>query len=523
MQPPKYPSLAEFYQGRTLFITGATGFMGKILLEKLLRSCPEVECIYLLMRAKRGQQPRSRLDTLLSNPIFDEVRKMRPEAFSKLRVVAGDVSEDGLGLKDPDLRAEVLASVSVFFHCAACVRFDMTLKYALTFNTKGTKRVLEFCSQIEKLESLVYVSTSYCHCDRDVLGEEPYEAPFEPEKLFQCIDWLQDDLVQLITPKLIGNLPNTYAFSKSLCEKLVTDASKVMPVAIARPSIVTAALNEPIPGYVDNLNGPTGLLLGAGKGVLRSMHCKPAYKADLIPVDLACNGLIVIAWHLANARPEHGPLVVNLTTTERNAVSWGEIIEFGRKNIYKYPFSGGVWWPDGSIKNSKLAHDLCVIFFHTIPAYMIDCLAVLCRQKPFMVNIQKRLQGGLDLLQYYTTKEWNFTNKKIVEISEQLTQDERECFNTDVKSIQWETYVRDMLLGIRKFILKDDNSTLPAARRHMNRLYWLDRGFRVFVLLMFFWMLISSFGLFNFAQEESFASTTCEAPSEPLGVCESAV
>lgn len=67
---------------------------------------------------------------------------------------------------------------------------------------------------------------------------------------------------------------------------------------------VTAALNEPLPGYVDNLNGPTGLLLGAGKGVLRSMHCKPAYKADLIPVDLACNGLIVIAWHLANERQE---------------------------------------------------------------------------------------------------------------------------------------------------------------------------------------------------------------------------
>jgi alcohol-forming fatty acyl-CoA reductase len=66
--------------------------------------------------------------------------------------------------------------------------------------------------------------------------------------------------------------------------------------------LVTAALNEPLPGYVDNLNGPTGLLLGAGKGVLRSMHCKPAYMADLIPVDLACNGLIVIAWHLANER-----------------------------------------------------------------------------------------------------------------------------------------------------------------------------------------------------------------------------
>lgn len=86
-----------------------------------------------------------------------------------------------------------------------------------------------------------------------------------------------------------------------------------------------------------------------------------------------------------------------------------------------------------------------------------------------MVNIQKRLQGGLDLLQYYTTKEWNFTNKKIVEICSKLDPSEKECFNTDVKSVQWETYVRDMLLGTRKFILKDDMSSMPKARRHLNR------------------------------------------------------
>ncbi|XP_059482551.1 putative fatty acyl-CoA reductase CG5065 [Neocloeon triangulifer] len=489
----KYPSLTGFYEGRSLFVTGATGFMGKILVEKLLRSCPDVGCIYLLMRPKRGQQPKTRLDSLLNNPIFDQIRKENPGVFEKLRLVCGDVSEDGLGIEDQEVRQELLEKVSVVFHCAACVRFDMTLRYALTFNTKGTKRVLDLCSKMTKLESFVYVSTSYCHCDRDVLGEEPYDAPFEPEQLFECVDWLQDDMVQLITPKLIGNLPNTYAFSKCLSEKLVTDASKIMPVAIARPSIVTAAFSEPIPGYVDNLNGPTGLLLGAGKGVLRSMHCKPAYKADLIPVDLACNGLIVIAWHLANCRPSEGPLVVNLTTTERNPVSWGEIIEYGRKFIYMYPFSGVVWWPDGSIKNSKLAHEFCVIFFHIIPAYLIDCLAVLFRHKPFMVNIQKRLQGGLDLLQYYTTKEWNFTNRRIVEICDKLEPSERECFTTDVKRVQWDTYVRDMLLGTRRFILKDDISSLPKAKRHMNRLYWLDRAFRIFVYFMIFWMIYSSF------------------------------
>ncbi len=59
---------------------------------------------------------------------------------------------------------------------------------------------------------------------------------------------------------------------------------------------VIPAWEEPIPGWVDNLNGPTGLLTAAGKGVLRTMHCNGKYDADLIPVDVVCNGLIAIAW-----------------------------------------------------------------------------------------------------------------------------------------------------------------------------------------------------------------------------------
>jgi len=47
------------------------------------------------------------------------------------------------------------------------------------------------------------------------------------------------------------------------------------------------------------LNGPTGLLIGAGKGVIRSMHCNGNYHAEVIPVDKAINALIVIACKLA--------------------------------------------------------------------------------------------------------------------------------------------------------------------------------------------------------------------------------
>lgn len=54
-------NLVEFYQDRSVFVTGGTGFLGKVLVEKLLRSCPDIKAIYLLIRPKRGQDVLTRI------------------------------------------------------------------------------------------------------------------------------------------------------------------------------------------------------------------------------------------------------------------------------------------------------------------------------------------------------------------------------------------------------------------------------------------------------------------------------
>lgn len=59
-------SVAEYYAGKSIFITGATGFMGKVLVEKLLRCCPDVKKMYLLMRPKKGHNSKERLDQFLN-------------------------------------------------------------------------------------------------------------------------------------------------------------------------------------------------------------------------------------------------------------------------------------------------------------------------------------------------------------------------------------------------------------------------------------------------------------------------
>lgn len=74
--------------------------------------------------------------------------------------------------------------------------------------------------------------------------------------------------------------------------------------------------------------------------------------------------------------------VYNLTLHSVLPISYREIIDKGRHFIYDYPFEMQVWYPDGDIRSSKLAHNIYSFFFHWIPALLIDLLMVIFCQKP---------------------------------------------------------------------------------------------------------------------------------------------
>lgn len=59
----------EYYRDATIFLTGGTGFMGKTLIEKLLRSCPHIKHIYLLVRVKKGKSPHERIDDIFQDRV----------------------------------------------------------------------------------------------------------------------------------------------------------------------------------------------------------------------------------------------------------------------------------------------------------------------------------------------------------------------------------------------------------------------------------------------------------------------
>lgn len=99
--------------------------------------------------------------------------------------------------------------------------------------------------------------------------------------------------------RLLGVWPNTYAFSKILSESIVQQYGKGLPTCIVRPSIMIATYREPVPGWINNLYGPTGVVVGAGIGLLRCLHCHSEKIADIIPADYVINQIIVAGWDTA--------------------------------------------------------------------------------------------------------------------------------------------------------------------------------------------------------------------------------
>lgn len=64
-----FQTVPEFFRGKSIFITGGSGFLGRVLIEKLLRSCPDLVEICLLMRTKKGKSPGERLSDVVDVPV----------------------------------------------------------------------------------------------------------------------------------------------------------------------------------------------------------------------------------------------------------------------------------------------------------------------------------------------------------------------------------------------------------------------------------------------------------------------
>ncbi len=138
--------IAERLAGATFFVTGATGFLGTALVERILRTLPDARVVALVRPGRRMDAQRRAEREILRNDCFERLREERGKGFgdavaSRLVAVAGDVGRDGLGLDDAGRRA--LAGADVVVHAAASVSFDAPLDQAVEINLLGPSRVAD--------------------------------------------------------------------------------------------------------------------------------------------------------------------------------------------------------------------------------------------------------------------------------------------------------------------------------------------------------------------------------------------
>lgn len=199
IEKTQLPCIASFFENQEIFITGGSGFMGKALVEKLLRSCPKIRIIYLLLRPKKNKGSIERLEQLKESSIFDRLKTENPDALNKIIPIDGDVTSIGLGLSVESLIK--MENVTMIFHVAASVRFDDPLKEAILMNTRGTREVMIFAEKLKNLLLCMHVSTTYCNPQQSVVEEKLYPAPTNWKTAIKIAENLNDDMLNILTKK----------------------------------------------------------------------------------------------------------------------------------------------------------------------------------------------------------------------------------------------------------------------------------------------------------------------------------
>ncbi|XP_003746504.1 putative fatty acyl-CoA reductase CG5065 [Galendromus occidentalis] len=475
-----YVSVREFYAGKTLFITGCTGFVGKVLLEKILRSCTEVRAIYVLGRAKRGQTLEQRFSEIFKSALFNKLQKDSPQVFTKVKYVDGDMLMDNLGLNDGDL-SELQEHVNVVVHSAASVRFDAPLRDAVSMNLCGTKKLLDIARSFRRLEVFVHVSTCYANCDNDVVEERIYDSKYESARIMEMVEWLDDDAIDAVQDKLLAEKPNTYTFTKHLTEVMVQDYKKTVPfsITIVRPSIVVASMSEPFPGWVDNFNGPSGMICASACGFLRSIYSDRQMRTDLIPVDVVAKTIIIAAWRAGVTKSQEIE-VYNCAIGDRApSFTWGDFEGLQSDLAEKVIFDHAVRYPSLILRKNWTLHRASMLFEHYLPAYLWDKILLILGKQPQFMKVYEKLNAMQSALTFFTTHQWTFRTDNLERLSGYLSEQDRKEFNIDVSSLKWEEFLLDYVRGLRDFVLKETHKQ-PSTR--FQRLYLVQQLQRVAVV-----------------------------------------
>jgi fatty acyl-CoA reductase len=383
-QPGRPLSARQALRDKQVLLVGVTGFIAKVWLEHVLWEIPEIGKIYLLVRRQRTSTARRRFEKIVeASPVFDRLEKRHGKNLSaflaeRLEVVEGDVSQPGLGLDDKT-RHRLGGAVDLVVNSSGLTDFNPDLRDALASNVEPAAHLIEFLRTSDHA-ALLHLSTCYAvgACDgrvaedlkanytpagiedfnferelrslqelvrkveeraqspeveaalrRQALGRlhEKHRPPGrEVEELIRKnrLRWVRNRLARAGTRRArrLG-WPNTYTFTKSLAESLLATRGAGLPIAVVRPSIVETSIEEPFRGWNEGINtsAPLSYLLGT---YFRQLPSNERKRLDVIPVDMVCRGMTLIAAALVERRHKR---LYQLATSANNPCDMGRSIE----------------------------------------------------------------------------------------------------------------------------------------------------------------------------------------------------
>jgi len=481
--------------GKRVLLTGATGFVGEALLERLLFDLPDTRVV-LLIRARGDVSALQRAKQLLEGPAFARLREREGDDLDgvfdngHVEVVEGDL--DRIPPLPPDL--------DVVIHCAGEVSFDPPIDEGFATNLHGTLNVLAAVEASGSRPHYLHVSTAY------VAGLQ--QGHVLEGRLDHAVDWRREaDLAHQLRERLeidsrsgeqlaaftagaaaehgvtgatsvaaaaerrrrewvdkalvdagrergrsLG-WTDCYTFTKAMAERAVEQTTAHLPVTILRPSIIESALKQPFPGWIEGFKMAEPIILAFGRGDLPEFPAIPDGVLDVIPVDLVVNATLAAA----SRPPEPGsPAYFTICSGARNPLRFGLLYELVRDYFVAHPMvqrdRGEVkvphWnWPgsarvDQLIRLGERAQRAADRVVTAMPrsSRTRDWARTLDRQRGRL----EFLRRYYDLYQPYTEAELHFTDNATHALHRSLHPDDVEPFGFDVAVIDWRHYLQDV-------------------------------------------------------------------------------
>jgi fatty acyl-CoA reductase len=501
--------IAESLAGKRVLVTGATGFLGTALTERLLRGVPDCDVAVLVRPGRRTAAADRVRREILRNDCFDRLRGEWGDAFDdtiarRLGVISGDVAQDGLGLDDAGRAA--LAACDVVIHSAASVSFDSPLDSAVEVNLLGASRVATALREAGSTAHLIAVSTAYVAGSRRgdaperLLSDTPFSTEVDwkaevaaarrsrsdldadsrqPDRLekFQKqarselgaagtpllaekteklrTDWVDDQMVELgrARARALG-WPDAYAYTKALGERALMDSRGDVPVTIVRPSIIESSLAEPRAGWIRGFRMAEPVIISYGRGLLREFPGLPEGIVDVIPVDQVVAAVIAVAARGPLAEPD----VFHVASGSRNPLHYRQLVDLVRTYFTDHPLydSHGqpVVVPEWSFPGRGRVQRQLQRATKLLSAAekAVSALPVRGKQADLSSRLEERRDeadralGYVELYGAYAETEAVFRVDRLLELFESLDDADRGAFAFDPIAVNWTQYVQGVHL-----------------------------------------------------------------------------